>query len=126
MPYDGFFASEGGTAWPNWGGTEWASLDSLDQQDSILPKLRISAVFASFGVYCISEVNPAGVIVLDDLFALGPHKSGTHHPQDQSHQHSSSHDVAILAPRTGQPAREVSLYRKFCGRISWIMELRHH
>ncbi len=28
MPYDGFFASEGGTAWPNWGGTEWASLDT--------------------------------------------------------------------------------------------------
>ncbi len=28
MPYDGFFASEGGTAWPNWGGTAWASLDT--------------------------------------------------------------------------------------------------
>ncbi|MFT5198962.1 MAG: hypothetical protein ACI87O_001622 [Planctomycetota bacterium] len=28
MPYDGFSVSEGGTAWPNWGGTEWASLDT--------------------------------------------------------------------------------------------------
>ncbi len=47
MPYDGFSASESGTAWPNWGGTEWASLD-MAVGNSTEPCLAVVMETSSF------------------------------------------------------------------------------